>query len=366
MTNLERIKKNQSMIYLFFATILIIPFQVWILGSALIGSYNPAINNFVLTSQTYPYLAGYFTLTIIYCTIMSLLFHPKQIVSPVNIQIGTSFIVSLFLIYNQLATFGTFPIEQQTNFLLGLILILFFACSLLIMAGFIQFIIVRWVIGLNFDSVERVSFTVNKNPKKVLEILGDGFLDVWEFSRKKDNPKAKTNPIWILKCHDLYGNSIVLTIGTPTGKTEESILAFVAYHRSAYAISKSESASNMQKSIINDIKERLTQFDSNSEVKPSDKTDDPISIRAYNHALTVTRSKTEDIREFLKRTPRYYLYAIAVTIAIILVSTGAYGFGFLEVGTYISIAVGAAIALLFELGVSLREELSHQEIEELD
>lgn len=365
MTILERIKESQSTIYLFFATILIIPFQVLLLGIAFVGSYNAIVSGFLITSESYYYLVAYFVLTIIYSIFASLLFQPKRIVSPINIQIGTIVIVSLFIVYQQLTAMFFVTTEQEIAFIGALALIVFFISAFLIMAGFVQFLVVRWVIGLNFDNVERTSYIANLAPKQILEALGDGFLDVWDFNRRKDNPRAK-NPIWVLKCHDLYGNSIVLTIGTQTGKANESILATVAYRRSAYEISTSESASNMQKSIINDIKERLYQFDAKSVVSRIEKTDDPVSFKAYSHALSVTRSKTESTREFLKSIPRYYLYAISITIVTLFISTITYGFGFLDLGTYVSVAVGATIALLVELGVSLREELSHQEIEELD
>ncbi len=365
----EKIQRAQSTLALFFATILIIPFQVLLFGFVLIGSYDMQTGMLDLSislSNNIPYFAIYVVLTILYCIILSLVFHPKRIVSPINIQIGTASVLSSFLIYSQIANMRITSMVQALGILGSLALTIIFLTFFLITIGIFQFLVVKLVVALNFESVDRVSFLIDGKPEKILGVLGDEFVDVWEFSRRKDNPKAKKNPIWVLKCRDPYGNSVILTLGSYLGDNKKCVLATVSYHKSLYSISRSKTSSGMRASIINDIKERLAQSNLKSSLTQMEGVDDPISFKAYSHALASTLPKTEITKEFFRNIPRYYLYGIIVTLIALVSMSVAFIAGLLDNSTYVGGVIVLIVALLAELGVSLREELSRQEIEELD
>jgi hypothetical protein len=350
MSTLEGMQKEQSTVNLFFATVLLIPFQLLVLFS---------MENAYLTSDTMLLwqLLGYFVMTIIYCIVTSLLFHPKRIISPINIQVGTATTFSIFKIYN---TVQTTQFMSTIGNLAGSLL---FLTIFLIIIGWVQLPIVKWVIGLNFDSIDRTSFQIDGNLRDIMRILGDEFCNVWKFSRRRDNPKAK-KPIWVMKRFSLNRDFVVLAIGQSNNKNK-CILATVAFHADQYGISKTKNASEIRNSIINDIEVRL--MSSNLELNPTplDKTDDAISTIAYEHAIAGTHSKIEITKGFFRNIPRFYRYAICITFIAFVGITIVFGMKLLDLSAYIGVAVVLVIALIIELGVPLREELSRQ-IEELD
>jgi hypothetical protein len=364
MSTLEKIKKAQSIVGLLFATVLVIPFQVLILFTAIFASIDFQNNTANLAPNGIPFLVGYFVLTIVYCAGSSLVFHPKRIVSPINVQVGTAFVLSAILIINMLDTTKPTTTSQALTLIGNLSGILIVLALFLVAVGFVQFLIVRWVVGLNFDSIDRASFTVKMSPEDFLRTVGDILHDVWEFNRRKDNPKAKTNIIWVLKTRDPYGNSVVLTVGSVLGNNNKSVLVTVAYHASSLGVSKSKTASEMRNSIINDIKERL--MDSKRLTLTPTDIDDHVSVKARNHALAITRSKIEITREFFQSISRYYLYALIATVIAFLAISIAFAIGLLDSGTYVGAVIVVAVALIFDLGASVRDELSRREIEEID
>lgn len=332
----------------------------------LLGSYNMQTATLDLSSSNnILYFAGYVILTIVYCIILSLAFHPKRIVSPINVQVGTATVLSAFLIYSQTANMRITSTIQALELFESLALATIILTFFLVAVGVFQFLVVKWVVALNFDSVDRMSFLVDGKTEEIMKILGDEFVDVWEFSRRKDNPRAK-KPIWVLKCRDPYGNSIILTLGSYSGDEKKCVLATVAYHKGLYSISESKTSSGMRVSIINDVRERLRQSDLKLSLAQMDGVDDPVSSKAYSHALASTLPKTEITKEFFRNIPRYYLYGIIATSIALLSMSAAFALHLLDSGTYVGGVIVLVVALLAELGVSLREELSRQEIEELD
>jgi hypothetical protein len=364
--SLERIKKSQSTLSIFFATILVIPFQVLILGYALIQSLDVVTAQVSFGVDVYAYFAGYIALTVIYCIILSLSFNPKRIVSPINVQIGSSVVLSILLIAYEIRNSVANTLAEALNLLTALGIVISFLVFFLVALGFFQFFFVRWVVALNFESVDRLSYSINAKTEEVMSIMDDEFIDVWGFSRRKDNPKVKKNPIWILKCRDPYGNRVVLSVGSNSANDATSLLGTVAYQTTLYTVQSSKSALGMRTSIINDIKERLRKANAQFALTELATIDDTVSFKAYSHALASTCPKTEVTKEFFKKIPRYYLYGIIITVLAITFITGAFILGRLDVNTYIGAIIVPVIALIAELGVSLREELKSEEIEELD
>jgi hypothetical protein len=221
------------------------------------------------------------------------------------------------------------------------------------------------VVGLNFENVDRASFLVEMSPKNFLKTTGDVLHDVWEFNRRKDSRKATKHIIWVLKTHDTYRNSVVLTVGSVLENENKSIIGAVAYHVGPYGISVSKTASEMRKSIIRDINGLLAE-NSKPSLVPTDGVDDTISRKAYTHALSVTRSKTEIASEFFRNIDWYYRFAIIFTGIAFSAVTYAYTQNFLDLNAYVGAVVVVVIAFVFEFGISLREEWERREIEEID
>lgn len=94
--------------------------------------------------------------------------------------------------------------------------------------------------------------------------------------------------------------------------------------------------------------------------------DDSVSLKAYNNALLITRSKYDIAREFFSNITRYYKFAIIFTVITSIIMTIAYSFKICNFNAYISSVIVIVIAFVFEFGVSLKEELNRRQIEELD
>jgi hypothetical protein len=364
MSLIKKLRKESAPVRLFFATLPIIPIQAWLLISTIteasISRLQDTPQFFFPDTLTTGF--AYFVLPIIYCIIVSLLFHPKRIVSPLWVQIGTQVIFSAIVITNVMPT-ADFTVPETYGNLVGSLLL---TALLAIMIGFIQEIIVKKVVALNFEDCDRVSFTVDMNPKDFLKTVGDDLRDVWEFNRKKDNPKAKPeNIIWVLRTNDSYSNYVIITVGSVRGNENKSIIATVAYHASAYGISKSENASKMRNSIIRDINGLLAE-NNKPTLSPTEEMDDAISVKAYNHTLAVTRPKTAIVADFFKRIRRYYLFAMIFTIVTFIATTIAWMAKVIGNSDYINSIILIGVALVVELGASLAEEWYRREEEEID
>jgi len=363
-STLEKIQKHQPTISLFFATVLLIPFQLLLLFS----SEAVLVLSFIDITPLILFLFGYFVMTIVYCSIASLVFHPKRIVSPVNIQVGTAVTFSIIQTYIQYSAVQaikpmsayetlTFIGNQAGNFLL--------VTLILIVIGITQLSIVKWVIGLNFDGIDRASFSINGKVKDIIKILDTEFLTVHGFNRRKDNPRAK-NPIWVLKRWDVNGNFVILTIGTHMEDEDKTILASTAFRRSDYGISKNNIASAMRDSIINDIKVRLEASTLKLIVTKIEGVDDFVSLKAYSHSLAPTLSKIEIAEKFFREIPRHHLYSIIITFVALFAVVVAFVMHLLDTNTFIGVFVAIILALIAELGIAVREEMSRKEIEEID
>ena len=363
MSVLEKCRKEQSTVALFFATILLIPFQFMLFATALTETAISTVltERQVVFPDTIPLIITYLLLPIVYCIVVSQLFHPKRLVSPINIQIGTITVFSIVIIYLALNN----PLLISPQGFENLFTSVFFLDVFMGMIGFIQFIIVRWVIGLNFDSIERVSYSVNGSVRDILAILGNDFLIAHDFSRKKDKQNVE-NPIWVLKCRDPYGNSVILTIGKHNSDNDKTIIASTSYRTSLYGISKSQAATAMRTSIINDAEMRLNRSKLKLTLTPIENVDDRVSTNAYVHSLAATRSKTEITVEFLRNIPRYYLYAIIITIIAFVGVTIAFASNLMDSNGFVGALVVIVVALIIEIGVPLRDEIVHQKIEEID
>ena len=361
MVTLEKLKKEYNTISMFFATILIIPFQTLLFIPVSMDSLSALENSEMsLFPESQFVMVIYVLLPIFYCIIVSLFFHPKRLISPINVQIGTVIVYSTIVIYHS-STLVDLTFTTYLN-LFGSIFIL---ASIAIMIGIFQFIIVRWVVGLNLDSVDRSSYIINGKLKDIMKALDGDFISVWGLSRRKENPKAK-KPIWILKRKDIFNNHIIIAIGSHPENEEKCILATTSFHLSNLGISKTEKSSARRDSILNDIECRLKKTGLQLSIIPITEINDTISYRAYAHAIKVTNSKIDIVKGFFKNLPKYYKWAIIITILIFVIITVGCYLEYIDFNTYVGVVIVIIITLFIEVGSLVREELLRKNIEELD
>ena len=359
---LDKIRNAQATIDLFFITILSVPFHFLLLFSA---AYTAAaatqdtpsfISRVILFSI--PLFIGYLVLTIIYCTIFSILFRPKRIVSPVNVQIGTGVAVSFVVFYGMVTTMNAATIFQTLTFLGNLAVVMTFLMLFLGVIGAFQLIFVRWLVGLNLVGMDRKSYSIDGDVEAVDKATRE-FLAFRGYVRRSDIEKEI-----LYKKPSSLSEQVILTLGPDPENNHDSILATVAFHKGTYGIEKSKLSSGFRDSTICEMTTRLLQnersFDIN-EIKDCN-FDDSVSAWAYGlaYAPTVSRiPRIETLGALIERIPSFYRALIAVTIVILIGINVAFwtNFGNFDFNTYISITVGLVIALFVEAGVPLREEV---------
>jgi hypothetical protein len=358
----EKIRRESATIRVFFATILIVPFQTWLFMSGITEAAIADLPNDIqyFFPDLLTTIIALFLLPIIYCTIVSSLFYPKRLVSPLFVQTGTAFTFLSILIYRTMDVSNFTSPNSYSNLVASFVMI----TTIMVGVGFIQEIIVKMIIGLNYYGVDRKSFIIDLAPVDFLKAVEPILHDVWKFNRRKDNPKAKKNIIWVLKSRDSEGNITILTVGK-SRESDKTTVATVAFHVGAYGVSISDVATKKRESLIRDVNGILSdKFE--QKLKPTESVDDTISLKAYTHALSITRSKTKIAAEFFKNIHWYYRLALVLTTIAFAIITACWVFEIINFDAYITTIIVIVLALIFEFGISLRQEWLSREIEELE
>jgi hypothetical protein len=359
MSVLERIKEAQFTINLFFETIAIIPFQVALLYSALIISTSPKTSTITFIPNSLPYLASYFVLTIFYCVVVSVLFKPKRVVSPINVQIGTWTALALFEIASALKTSYATNVQEVDAIIaimagFGILLFLMF------LLGLFQLVVVTSLVGQNLRDMDRVSYSINSYYKTFDNFLS--FLTKKDFARQEDieNKIVYKTPTGFL-------DQVVLVLGQDPKDEHKSILATVAYHRGLYEAGKSDNSTELRDSYIYEIRGRLMTHDPPYMLDRIDEVElkDSVSTCAYVVACTPTRSKIESASVLLEKIPTFYKALIYLTILVLVGINVAFWehYGNFDFGSYVSVTVFLAFAILVEAGIPLREEVFKKKAE---
>ena len=317
------------------------------LGSIPIPALDPLL--FVL----YP------SIPIIYSATLSHLFKPKRIVSPLNIQLGTTAVISMIIagfILTQPPTSLT-PHQLSGNFAVSWI----FWSLILLVLGFFQTLVVLMVVGLNTEHLPTLSYSINERFATVAEFFDEDFLYTTEL-----HVRTRQKEFLMLEGRYSRGERIILALGRERLDALKSTLATVAYDRRFYELMASRKAIVKRDSIIRDIKGRLSEKNASVRLEVCEP-DDYVSKKAHDHALIPTRSKISIGLAVVKSVPRYYLYAIILTFLAFGVVSLAFITGSLQIdiGTYITIVIVFILALLTELGLPLREELAHRRSSEI-
>jgi hypothetical protein len=294
----------------------------------------------------------------IYCSFVSIVLRPKRLVNPIHVQVGVISIVILMAI-NNLAMANGLP--RTTQSLGSLSLSVAFSSLFVVIIGALQWLVVSWVIRVNYEDSDRVSFVVNMRTREILHKLDSLFLDAWNFSRHCD-----IGEIWRLDRSDENSRCLVIEVGPHPKEDNKSILAMVAYEFQRDWIVRSDVASNIMEIIIRDIEKRLgLRFsDNHTDV------DDSVSRLAHSNVKDLARSRIELTWGFLRKISRFYQTIIALTV-ILLIGLSIIYFDFNEnvnisSDTYLGVTIALVISLFIEIGFPLREELSKKKRDELE
>ncbi len=302
-------------------------------------------------------LLGFIIFPIVYCSFASIVLHPKTMVNPILVQIGTIALVIILAMVNISNTQFILP----TQFIAVLSFAILLSAIFVIFVGIVQWLIVLWVIRMNYEDSDRVSYVINMKPKEILHKLGNSFLDDWGFSREHD-----VGEIWVLERND-NERCLLLELGTHPRDESKSILATVSYEKiGATWLVKSDSAKHLAEVIIDDIERHLDiKFKENT----TDLTDS-ISKLAYANIENLSRSRIEVTWVFLRKLSRPFKVMLGLTLFLLLgISVLYFNFNqqkYISSDTYIATVIGLVIVLLFEIGLPLRDELQKRKREEIE
>jgi hypothetical protein len=243
-------------------------------------------------------------------------------------------------------------LPQITTILGNLTVNVAFLTVILVMAGAYQLFAVNWLVGRNFFGLERKTYSIEGDTKKIDNILK--FLTIRGYKRY-------LGPNEEIMYKNRINDQVIIGLGS-NSTTGNSTLSTVTFHRGIYSVEPSEAASELRDSALFELRARLTASDSSIKMDEVDTFDDPTSLFAYKNALSYTVSKipaAETFGAILERISAFYRAIILITIGTLIGISIVYwvqltGFDF---NTYITITVGLLISLFIEVGIPLREEL---------
>lgn len=295
-----------------------------------------------------------------------MLFKPKRLVSPLNVEIGAFVLVGAEFFVSTYSSPFTLITVLASLIILGIIL------GIALLVGIFQQIIVRVLIGLDYDEkdIQQLTYSCNANFETLLKALTTtSFFKTWKFEPLRNEKELKIYR-WSLKTTLTKSTNMILAIAPDNRNEEGAVLSFVAYRKTFnYEIGSAE-----DKLLIQDFCKILRQdlFDINVIYDlTEDKTANlSVSELAKLYAKQPARSMFGIAKEPIIgvwHISHYYASIIAVTVAIIAGLTLAFIFrwGTVDPNTYLNIIILAILVLLAEIGIPLREVLDRREEKKL-
>lgn len=372
MSFLKDLRKAESSTGLFVATILLVPVQTTLFIPLALDASLKIINSgeYSWVFSYNPFVFGlYVSIPIIYCGIVAHFFHPKRMVSPFNIQI-----IALVLFYaiEQYHAYSTMPLNPL-NILLSLIIFVIYA-SVAITIGLIQYIIVRLVIGLDFDStnIKQVTYSINADFKTVKEqVINSDFLLGWHFRRLNKSDRLivyeaawknrlmdSTHLILAFVPHEYVENSV---------KKKETYLSLLVYRQTfneitgAYdAAVKIDSFYRLLRGKLFDVNVRYDLTIVKNESTELQLLPMTFAGRAARSVPTIAKGSFKEIW----RRSRYHVAVSIILIALVISLTVALWFkiGGIDSNAYWNAIIVIALVFATDVGLALRGETSGNNI----
>ncbi len=349
----ELYNKSNSVTGYLVATLIIISIQVLALFPLLIYPFNLFTDSQgTVFISNIPYLVAYAMIPIFYYITVSLLLNPKRIVSPVWGQTGTIAVLTVLLVYKWSTTniLPTNSIELSTLWQ-NLTQTIFTWGFVLLEIGLVQLLIVREVVRLSFDGVDKKSYLVNKAPPEIIALISKGFLATHHFEKPR-----KQGSVWITKRYDTKTKSaLILAIGE-ANSANQTVIATIAYRKDFYVIKKSPSSSDIRDEIMENIKGKILVADKSvliTDIPINELHDDPSTV-AFEEARDITISRLGTISEKVHDIPLYF------KVMMVLTTIGIVGLALAQlanIGSYTELIITLIVALGLEIGLPLREEL---------
>lgn len=308
---------------------------------------------------------SWFIAPILFCCAASFTFKDrKRIVSPIYLQI-VAFVCSEFLvIFAIVASRFTNPLVPYafswsafTQFLVD------WAGTFLVVLGVAggQLIVVRWFVGLEMpEPLDRVTYSIPQPFRRVRDLIDDTFLQSQELSIVRDD---ETLGILILVRWSISnafvgsGRYVVLAFGgNPEATDSGTLLGTVAFERDFYEMRPSRYARAIRDTIVHELERMLNDRRPFADVG----IDNAISGLAYTTALEPSLSKVGRTKLAFRDVPASFKTMIVITIFFMLAVFAFYATSFegFTFSAFIETLALALFALMVEMGIALREEVT--------
>jgi hypothetical protein len=368
-------RSPESTLWLIVTTIFWVPFQAILFTpislDALLKISNSEPYSDVFSYNPWVFLA-YMSLPIVYCSIASLvLFKPKRMVPPLHIQLLAFFLFCSMLI---VSSFSKMPLNSS-SILATLILFAIFA-FLAIGTGLFQQIFVRLVIGLDYfeTSINRATgaFSINADFNTVkTSVLNDiAFTSVHKFKKIIDAENACLYKI-VLSQKGSSKKSLVVSLTPDPLESGKSLLSLVGYEQTFDCVQGLEDANYWIENIRKEISYKLFDINVVYDIEAVKDTENHATFLAKQYVKQPSRSIADMAKGSLLeawQASHYHVLAICVLIAILAFVTVALWRNLwgIDPNTYINILIGVSLVFVAELGISLKEELSHRRARNID
>lgn len=363
MSFLKKLRNTESPVALFFWTILWTPFQAALLNPVELTAMNKLINEQTfpsfpnLFSFVYPQVFfGFLFAPIIYCTILSMLFKPKRLVSPLNVEIGAFVIIGIWFFFLT----GSDPFTLIT--VLGTLLTLGFVAVIALPIGYIQRLIVRVLIGLDYDeeNIQQITYSCNADFETLKTVFSSTFLKAWQFKIVRNEEQLAVIKA-VLKPSLASSKNVVFALTPDSRDSNQSVLSVVVYRQTLNYVTGSVEDMELMKGFEKIIRQKLFDIKVTYDLTEDKTVGTEIQVLTKLYAKEPTKSVFGVAKEPLIgvwRTSHYYFYAIAVTIAIVFGLTLAYVTR--PSNTYLDSIILAILVLIAEIGIPLRDELNRR------
>src|SRR6266699_2034037 len=309
---------------------------------ALIASRGGVLLTSGIPTQVSILAIAYFVEGSLYSTVASLALRPKRIINPIFVQFVTASFVPILIFY--LTVFYDPSISIPLAIFVAFV-VFWLALAMFLSAGLGQFLLVRYLVGLNGSKgdTRSSSLILNASMKNVLAVLDSNavrtaFVIQEQLSRKSNLRVFRTNP----NTSEQY---YLLVLEDPTDR-EKTQLATVAYRLDAFGI-RAGNGDILDEMRLNELRQIFREDGISVLVGEAS---EALTI-AYEYALGVTQTKLLSLR-----SSQPYLKAIAVGIVLMAgLSTTLWMLGIISVELFQTFVIFFSFALLFDFLPLLRK-----------
>lgn len=298
-----------------------------------------------------PFVIGFVTIIVPYCISASMAFSPKRLINPMWVHLLT-FVFSTLIISEAISASNSSALNQYLSsyhitpaILIGSFSILYFMVFFVI--GLIQWLFVRLLVGLNGTETDLdiKTFSLDVDFKTVSKALKQSDLQsVGNLGRRQETADL----LLLSNLPRGVGDKLVLCAYSDPDDSTKTLVSTAAFTANNFSIRQTISASAWMKSVRLYLEDALGKKGTESSKESAGRS------LAVSFALRRTVASIGGIRD----VPKYYLFAIGVTIAMGIVFTaGFFIFQIIPEPEYLGALVLIFVALVIELGPAIAESV---------